>query len=206
MSTAAIAEIFGWIGGTAGTMLLWPQVWRLWVQRQHSGLSLTANVIGVLYYSGWAYYGVSQQSVAVIATNCAALLAMAAVLAGQMWLARPHLRQWLPTLLAGYGVLATLALTLGAITVGSIVGLGAVVSVGTQVVSLIRQRRGGNFDFSGVARLRWWLGVFCNAMWIIYGVLKTDPVMILPSTANVILSTAVLMLTLPRKQPAVAAG
>jgi uncharacterized protein with PQ loop repeat len=197
----AVAEVFGWLGGTAGTALLWPQVWRLWVARKHAGLSLTANVIGVLYTCGWLYYGINLHSLSMIATNITALTAMLLVFAGQLTLARPRARQWLPVLLGGLALLTLLAIIFGPVVVGSVVGLGAMTSVGTQVVSLIRQQRAGDFDSSGVSRPRYWLGLYCNSMWAIYGILLLDPVMYVPTVVNGSLSIAVLALTNPGAAP-----
>jgi uncharacterized protein with PQ loop repeat len=199
-----VQEIFGWLGGSAGAILLYPQVWRLWVGRQHSGLSVQANSISALYSFGWVVYGVSQGSPSMVVTNANALIGMLLILVGNVWLARPPLRRWLPVLLIGLGVLVAVRVLFGAAAMGSIVAAGAIVSISTQVLHLVRQRRRGDYDVRGISRLRWGLGVFCNAMWMIYAIIGTDLVMLVPAATNAMLSTLVLLLTIQPRTPSVA--
>lgn len=201
-----VQEIFGWLGGSAGVILLYPQVWRVLVGRQHSGLSVQANTISALYSFGWVVYGINLGSPSVIITNGNALVGMLLILGGNVWLARPPLRRWLPVLLIGLGILVGTRVFFGAAAMGSIVAAGAIISIGTQVLHLVRQRRRGDYDVRGVSRLRWGLGVFCNSMWAIYAIIGWDMVMLAPAAVNAVLSMMVLFLTITPKEPVVAAG
>lgn len=200
----SVQEIFGWLGGSAGAILLYPQVWRLWVGRQHNGLSVQANAISALYSFGWVAYGVSQDSLSMVVTNANALVGMLLILVGNVWLAQPPLRRWLPVLLTGLAVLIGVRVFLGAAAMGSIVAAGAIISISTQVLHLVRQRRRGDYDMSGVSRLRWGLGAYCNAMWVIYALIGWDMVMLVPAAVNSVLSATVLLLTLLPGEPRVA--
>ncbi len=201
-----VQEIFGWLGGSAGAILLYPQVWRLWVGRKHNGLSVHANVISALYSSGWVVYGISQGSPSMVVTNANALLGMLLILVGNVWLARPPVRRWLPVLLIGVAVLSGVRVVFGVTAMASIVAAGAIVAIGTQVLHLARRRRQGDYDVAGVSRLRWGLGVFCNGMWTIYAILGQDLVMLVPAATNAALSVLVLVLTIPPEKPSAAAA
>ncbi|MFE2754344.1 hypothetical protein ACFXGA_20335 [Actinosynnema sp. NPDC059335] len=192
-----VAEIFGWIGGTIGAAVAWPQAWRLWVGRKFQGLSPSAGVLAVFYGVGWTAYGLWTQSPAQIVTNAIALTASVAVLAGHVRLGQLAARQWLPLLVATLGGLALIGLLAGGTAVGSVVGASTIFAIGAQVVSLIRQRARGDFDVRGVSRPRWWLSAFCNAMWMVFGILALDWVVLVTSSTNTVLSLAVLALTLP---------
>lgn len=193
-------EIFGWLGGSAGAILLYPQVWRIWKGRQHSGLSVQANTISALYSFGWVVYGISIASPSVVVTNLNGLLGMLLILVGNVWFARPLTRRWLPVLVAGLVILLGTRFLFGAAVMGSIVAAGAIISIGTQVLHLVRQRSRGDYDVRGVSRLRWGLGVFCNSMWTVYAVIGWDMVMLVPAAVNAVLSTMVLVLTIPPKE------
>lgn len=195
-----------WIGGTCGAAVAWPQAWRLWVGRQHQGLSASSNVLAVFYGIGWTSYGIWQQSPSMIVTNGSAMLSAVAVPAGHVWLAKLAVREWLPLLAGTLAALAVVALVGGSTAVGSVVGVSVIIAVGVQVLSLVRQRRAGDYDTSGVSVPRWWLSVFCNAMWLIFGVLAGDPIVLVTSTTNTVLSALVIVLTIPpRNRPAAAA-
>lgn len=192
-----VAEVFGWIGGMCGAAAAWPQAWRLWVGRKFQGLSPAAGVLAVFYGVGWTGYGLWTQSPAQIATNGIALTAAVAVLAGHVRLGQLAARQWLPLLVVTLGGLAVVGLVGGGTAAGSVVGASIVFAIGAQVVSLIRQRRRGDHDVRGVSRPRWWLSAFCNVMWMCFGVLALDWVVLITSSTSVLLCAAVLALTLP---------
>jgi uncharacterized protein with PQ loop repeat len=199
-----VQEIFGWLGGSAGAILLYPQVWRIWKNRQHSGLSVQSNTISSLYSFGWVVYGISIASPSVVITNLNALLGMLLILVGNVWFARPPLRRWLPVLAVGLGILTGTRVVFGVEAMGSIVATGAIISISTQVLHLVQQRRRCDYDVRGISRLRWSLGVFCNCMWAIYAVIGWNIVMLVPAAVNAVLSVIVLLLSVPSKESRVA--
>jgi uncharacterized protein with PQ loop repeat len=193
-SVVAAAEVFAWAGGGFGVLLSWPQAWRLWVDREHAGLSLSASVLGFVAPVAWVAYGVAQRSLPQIVTNLLVVLGGAAVLAGQVRRARPDTRRWLPL------TVASLTLTLGlfayapAATVGWLAGLVTLASTLPQVVLLLRARMRGPVDARGVARARWVLSLSCNSAWLVYGVLRGDVVIATTALVIALLSAAVLVL------------
>ncbi|WP_412543375.1 SemiSWEET family transporter [Longispora sp. K20-0274] len=192
-------EVFGWVGGSVGAAVVWPQVWRLWVGRHHEGLSLSSSTLGVLYIAGWFAYGLTQHSPSMIVCNGVALLAAVAVLVGQLWLARPKAVGWLPLLTLGGAFLGATVAFGNDKVVGWTMAVATIGSIVVQVAAMVRQRISGDLDVRGVSRPRWWLGVFCNAMWVGYGVLAGDPVMLVSPGVGCLLSLVVLGLTI---QPA----
>jgi uncharacterized protein with PQ loop repeat len=187
------ADAFGWVAGALGIATGWPQVVRLWVGRRHEGLSLTANVLGVLYATAWLLYGVANHSTVQVVTNILGVAGLVAILAGHLVLTRPQLREWLPLLVLGLAVLAG-AFTLGARPLGITASVATISGVAPQVVVLARGRRAGNLDAAGVSRIRWRLSCLANLLWVSYGLIVGDPVIILNSAVIAALGAAIVVL------------
>jgi uncharacterized protein with PQ loop repeat len=194
-TVTAIADTFAWGGGAFGVLLSWPQAWRLWVQRQHAGLSLAASVLGFITPVAWVTYGVAQRSAPQIVTNLLVVLGAAAILAGQVHRARPAAREWIPLTLAGMAVTFGLFAYGAAAAVGSLAGVVTCAGILPQVVVLARERLRGVLDARGVARARWVFGVLCNLCWLVYGVLVGDAVIVTTAALVALLSAVVIALT-----------
>jgi uncharacterized protein with PQ loop repeat len=191
------AILFGLSAGFLGVSTSWPQAWRLWVDRRHAGLSLPTNVLSVLFTLGWLLYGVASHSAVQISTASVGLVGAGAVLVGHVLRAKVRLASWLPLALLGllgFGVAASLGRT----TIGLVATAATISGVLPQVVLLARAHRVGLVDARGVSRLRWLLGAACNLMWIGYGLIVDDPVIIGCSIAVCALSVAVVALASPR--------
>lgn len=188
-----IADTLGWLAGAIGIGTGWPQAWRLWAGRRHEGLSLTSNVLGVLYCTAWLLYGIASHSVVQVATNGLGLVGLVAILAGHLTLARPSQRQWLPLLLAGLAVLFLVA-SVGARPLGLTASAATISGVLPQAVSLARARRAGDLDASGVSRSRWRLSCAANLLWVSYGLIVGDPVIIGNSAVIAALGATIVVL------------
>lgn len=198
----AVADALGWLAGAIGIGTGWPQAWRLWAGRRHEGLSLSSNVLGVLYCTAWLLYGVANHSVVQVATNVLGLVGLVAILAGHLMLARPAPRRWLPLLLGGLAVLFAVA-SVGARPLGLAASAATISGVLPQAVSLARARRAGGGDASGVSRTRWWLSCVANLLWVSYGLIVGDPVIIGNSAVIAALAAAIVVFAAPpRRVPA----
>lgn len=188
------AGVLGWCGGTIGTAISWPQVWRLWHGRRHAGLSLSTGVLGLLTPIAWVTYGVVAHSFVQVVCNACVVLSTFLVLTGQLVLARPRARQWVPLFLAGSALIAA-ATAVGPRTVGSIATVATIAGILPQLLVLVRGRLARRLDASGVARGRWLLSVACNVCWLGYGFTAPDPVIAVCAVGVIVIATAILWLT-----------
>jgi uncharacterized protein with PQ loop repeat len=196
-SVPPLASISGLAAGFIGVAMSWPQAWRLWVGRRHAGLSLTANVFGVLYAVGWLLYGIASHSAVQIVSCVLGLFGCVAILVGHLVVARLRVRSWLPLLAAGLVALG-LASTMGRTTMGLVASAATITGVLPQVGHLVRERRAARTDARGVSRLRWLLCAACNGLWIIYGTIVGDVLIIGNSCTIATLSILVVLLATPR--------
>jgi uncharacterized protein with PQ loop repeat len=191
-----VANLCGLLAGCIGISTSWPQVWRLWVGRRHAGLSLTANVLGVLYTIGWLLYGIASHSAVQIATTMVGLVGGVLILAGHVRLSRPRPTAWVPLLLAGLTGLG-LAASMGRTTIGLVASASTITGVLPQVVLLARARRAGVINAQGVSRLRWLLAATCNGSWVVYGLIVGDVVIFGNSAIIAALALSVVALATP---------
>lgn len=196
-SPAAIpvaAQLCGWAGGAVGVVTGWPQAWRLWVRRRHLGLSLSSNVLTVLFSIAWLAYGVASERMVQVVPALMGLTTAVLVLAGHIRLSRPRVGEWLPTLAGGTALLAAVWAVFGRGPLGVMASALTISGVVPQVALLVRGRRKGHFDASGVARSRWVLSMVCNGFWFGFGVLVGDLVVIANTTIISALSLAIVVL------------
>jgi uncharacterized protein with PQ loop repeat len=194
----ALADGFGWAAGVIGIATGWPQVARLWIGRRHEGLSLTANVLGVLYVTAWLLYGVANHSAVQIVTNILGVAGLVAILVGHLILSRPATRQWLPLLVTGLAGLFVV-FSIGARPLGIAASIATISGVAPQVIVLAKNRWAGISDAAGVSRTRWGMSFAANLLWVSYGLLVRDPVIIVNSTVIAAFGAAIVVLaTEPR--------
>lgn len=196
-----LAEACGWVAGTIGVVTGWPQAWRLWAGRRHEGLSLVANVLAVLYATAWLLYGVATHSQVQVVTNILGVAALLVILVGHLWVARPAWHAWLPLLLTGWAVIGAM-FAVGARPLGVTASAATIVGVLPQAVVLFRARQGGHADAAGVSRTRWVLSCVCNVLWVAYGLLAADPVIMVNSSIIAVLAISIALLAAPRPLPA----
>lgn len=193
-SGAAAAQIFGWTAGALGVSVGWPQAWRLWIGRRHAGLSLSSNVLTVLFSTAWMLYGVAASRLVLVVTGALGLTVATAVLLGHLRLGRPRLRTWLPWWALGTAAIGVLFMA-GPRPLGVAASALTISGVLPQVVSLLRDRRRGIFAVSGVSVARWVLSSGCNILWICYGILMRDYIVVVNSTVIGLLGFAIIGLT-----------
>jgi uncharacterized protein with PQ loop repeat len=189
----ALANAFGWVAGAIGIATGWPQVVRLWVGRRHEGLSLTANVLGVLYATAWLLYGVANHSTVQVVTNILGVAGLVAILIGHLVLARAATRQWLPLLVVGLAVLLAV-FSIGARPLGITASIATISGVAPQVVVLAKNRIAGISDAAGVSRTRWGMSFAANLLWVSYGLVVGDPVIIFNSSVIAAFGAAIVIL------------
>ena len=177
-----------------GIAVGWPQAWRLWVGRRHAGLSLSSNLLTVLYATAWVLYGVASHSAVQIITCLIGLGVAVAVLAGHLRLSRPALRSWLPGWIAGTAALGALFL-MGRGPLGLTASAATVSGVLPQLVTLARARKRGRYDVGGVSVARWVLSASCNVLWIGYGLAAHDGLIVANSVIIALLGAAIVALT-----------
>jgi uncharacterized protein with PQ loop repeat len=194
----ALAEACGWMAGTIGIVTGWPQAWRLWVGRRHEGLSLTANVLGVLYATAWLLYGVATHSFVQTATNILGVAVLGLILVGHLRLTRTSVRRWLPLLLVGLVVLGSVFM-IGARPLGLTASAATITGVAPQVILLARSRRAGKASAAGVSRPRWMMSCTANLLWVGYGLLVHDPVIVFNSLVIAAFGAAIVVLATQRR-------
>lgn len=195
------ANICGTVAGALGISTSWPQVWRLWVRRQHAGLSLPANILGALYAIAWLLYGISCRSEVQVITNVFGIVGSLAVLTGHLRRGRIATGAWLPYVLAGLG-LDALAFAAGRTVIGVVAAAATIIGIAPQLLSLVRSRRAGVFDARGVSRSRWLLSAACNGLWVGYGVIAADHLIALNSALIGALGAAIVVVARPAHPPA----
>jgi uncharacterized protein with PQ loop repeat len=194
-----LAELCGWLAGSIGIVTGWPQAWRLWSGRRHEGLSLTSNVLGVLYATAWLLYGVATHSFVQVATNILGVAGLGVILVGHIVLAKASVRRWLPLLLVGLLVLGAVFLV-GARPLGITASIATISGVLPQVVLLARDRLAGKSDAAGVSRIRWRMSCAANLLWVSYGLLAHDPVIVINSAIIAAFGAAIVTLAGERGQ------
>jgi uncharacterized protein with PQ loop repeat len=189
-----LAQVFGWSAGTVGIAIGWPQAWRLWVGRRHAGLSLSSNSSTILYSLAWLLYGVASHRLVQIVTCAIGFGVASAVLAGHVWLSRPRTRSWLPLVVVGALVVLGLFVA-GRGPLGIAASAATISGVLPQMLSQLRDRRRGVHSVGGVSVARWVLAAACNVLWVGYGVLAHDPLIVVNSTIIAALSATIVVLT-----------
>jgi len=75
-------EFFGYIAGVLGVVAWAPQFRKVWVDKQHKGVSVPTLVLVIITLSMWVIYGVSIDASAVIWSNTAAITIIACIVVG----------------------------------------------------------------------------------------------------------------------------
>jgi uncharacterized protein with PQ loop repeat len=188
---AAPATACGVIAGSIGVFTSWPQAWRLWVGRRHAGLSLSTNLMGVLYGVAWLLYGFLCHSAVQVATSVAGLAGATAVLTGHLLRARVSPRAWLPSFALGLLVVAVMFAG-GRTVLGLTASVATIAGVVPQLLALTTPS--GRRDASGVSRSRWGLSVACNLLWVGYGAIVGDELILVNSVVIAALASSIVLL------------
>ncbi len=190
-AVGAPATACGVVAGGIGVSTSWPQAWRLWVGRRHAGLALSTNLMSVLYGIGWLMYGVFRHSTVQVLASVAGLVGATAVLAGHLVRARIGPRGWLPGFALGLVVIAG-ACAGGRATLGIAASVATIAGVVPQVLALVADS--GRGDAAGVSRSRWALAVACNLLWVGYGAIVGDRLIVVNSLIIAALAGSIVFL------------
>ena len=75
-------QFFGYIAGVLGVVAWAPQFRKVWVNKQHKGISLPTLVLVIITLSMWVIYGVAINASAIIWSNTAAIAIIACIVVG----------------------------------------------------------------------------------------------------------------------------
>jgi uncharacterized protein with PQ loop repeat len=156
------------------TLRAWPQVRRIAIRRETSGVSTTSWTLMLVNFSIWATLGAFMGIPVLIATNVLAGLGAIAVLAslavkgqGQMWR--------IPTTVAGTVVTsASLHAIGGTVVLGTIATVVAITMFLPQLVKVFKT------STAGVSPVTWWLAVASSVSWLSYGFAIGHPAIAAP--------------------------
>jgi uncharacterized protein with PQ loop repeat len=81
-------EFFGYIAGVLGVIAWAPQFRKVWVDKQHKGISLPTLLLVIITLSMWVIYGVAISASAIIWSNTAAITIIACIVIGVIRLRR----------------------------------------------------------------------------------------------------------------------
>jgi uncharacterized protein with PQ loop repeat len=107
-------------------------------------------------------------------------------------------------LLAGWVVLG-IAFSVGARPLGITASIATISGVLPQVVALVLARRRAVSGTAGLSRSRWAMSFACNGLWVAYGVIAGDPVVMVNSSIIGLLSVAIVLLAAAPAIPAAVA-
>jgi uncharacterized protein with PQ loop repeat len=128
-----------------------------------------------------------------IITNILGVAGLVAILIGHLVLSRPATRQWLPLLVTGLAVLFVV-FSIGARPLGITASIATISGVAPQVVVLARSRWAGISDAAGVSRTRWGMSFAANLLWVSYGLLVRDLVIVVNSAVIAAFGAAIVVL------------
>ena len=75
-------QFFGYIAGVLGVVAWAPQFRKVWVDKQHKGVSIPTLVLVIITLSMWVIYGVAIDASAIIWSNAAAITIIACIVVG----------------------------------------------------------------------------------------------------------------------------
>lgn len=75
-------QFFGYIAGVLGVVAWAPQFRKVWVDKQHKGVSIPTLVLVIITLSMWVIYGVAIDASAIIWSNVAAITIIACIVVG----------------------------------------------------------------------------------------------------------------------------
>lgn len=171
-----MGEVFGWIAVVTGIRASWPQVARIVIRKDDTGVSVLARRLAVLSTVTWVGIGTVNEIPSTITFNALALLGALSVL---FVIARLHQRSLLPDV---YVVVCAIALCLlayfafgdlGVEVLGTAFGMSIMVP---QVWKAARMKH-----IPGVSPIAWSLALVCNVSWLIFGVTINEWVLIYPT-------------------------
>ena len=75
-------ELFGYLAGVLGVVAWAPQFRKVWIDKQHDGVSLPTLLLVIITLSMWVIYGIAIGASAVIWSNVAAITIIFSIMVG----------------------------------------------------------------------------------------------------------------------------
>ena len=75
-------QFFGYIAGVLGVVAWAPQFRKVWVDKQHKGVSIPTLILVIITLSMWVIYGIAINASAIIWSNTAAITIIACIVVG----------------------------------------------------------------------------------------------------------------------------
>jgi uncharacterized protein with PQ loop repeat len=166
----SLVVVVGWLATAVGTVLGLPQLVRLARTRNVDGLSLIGWQAILAINLGWASHGLKIGQWPQIFTSTVGLVSTLPIL---FLMAREAKKAYVPTLLPGLGLAATMIAVdylLGSAAYGWYAIVPATVALGGQSIALVRSPH-----VLGVSTPSMILGTLNQALWTTWSVLINDP-------------------------------
>ena len=77
-------ELFGYLAGVLGVVAWAPQFRKVWMDKQHDGVSIPTLLLVIITLSMWVIYGIAIGASAVIWSNVAAITIIFSIVVGVM--------------------------------------------------------------------------------------------------------------------------
>ena len=77
-------ELFGYLAGVLGVVAWAPQFRKVWIDKQHDGVSIPTLLLVIITLSMWVIYGIAIGASAVIWSNVAAITIIFSIMVGVM--------------------------------------------------------------------------------------------------------------------------
>jgi uncharacterized protein with PQ loop repeat len=182
-----LTDLAGAAAVASSLLFVWPQVRRLVRTRDPNGISVLGALWAMSGFTLWSAYGIDRHALPILIANAQALVGFAIVLALRLrWGAPVGMRGF--RLLVGLG--AVVVVVVGATAPAAAVGIAAL-SVGAtsylpQTYVALRAP-----DVAGVSATTYVLLAISSSLWILYGVLRRDALIVAPNLLIVPTATVI---------------
>lgn len=182
---ASLTALTGAAAVTSSLLFVWPQVVRLVRTRDTQGISVTSALWAMAGFSLWSAYGLRRSLPAIWIANGQALVGFAVILVLCSRWGAPIRRLWLLA-----AIEATVLVLFAATMPAAVVGVAAITIGATSFVpqAVVAWRAD---DVTGVSVATYVLLAVSGSLWMLYGVLRRDPLVVAPNL--LIVPTAVLV-------------
>ncbi len=193
-----LTDLAGSAAVASSLLFVWPQVVRLVRTRDPEGISVVGALWAMSGFTLWSAYGLDRDVVPIVVANAQALVGFAIVLTLRIRLGDPTATPG-PT-----AVVPVLAIVLtAALASAPVVGIAAICVGATSFLPQARVAWRG-VGVGGVSAATYCLLTISASLWILFGLLKRDPLVVAPNLVIVPTATLIALRAL-RSQPRSAA-
>jgi uncharacterized protein with PQ loop repeat len=170
-----ITIVVGVAATVAGLARSWPQVARIVVRRDAEGVSAMTWMLSLSAFITWEAIGILERIPLTIVFNILSFLGASAVLVTLVW--QRHLGVWLP----GIAAVLAVAVNVSVFLIFGAVGT-SVLGIGISALMFLPQAAGVALRPSlGVSSITWWLAVTTSVLWMLYGRMVGQFVLVVPN-------------------------